>query len=1005
VKNIFGIFRRSNPNREQKSHAGEQPLPREGDRNLPPPAAPPSPHGVADLRSGEVVDGFRILGELGKGGFGVVYAVQELPTDFIYALKTFRGDLLISPEVREAFRKEALAWVSLGEHPFIVPALRVLNVSGRLGVVTQCIVPAEGLGVSLYDHLARTHTPIAQPRLLEWAIQFCYAMEYANGRGFKAHRDIKPQNILLDKGEVLKLSDFGLADAAQSLQGIDKVSPHRRANGEFGLSVAEADGRNICGTPGYLAPELYEGSRANAATDIYSFGIVLWQMAFGRPSPPFKYSAARDVFRAIYEQQCTVKIATPEGELGRIIARCLDVKPDRRFQKFADLRAELEPLLSRFGGAQVVIPKGAGPVLKDTDGLSLANLGQHEMAVRVYEQELERDPNDRAALVNLGASLRVLGRYELALQYYDRALAVDPGSAVPWANKGTCLDALGRFTEAIPCFDRALELDANHPVAWFSKGNSLDHLGRASEAIACYDQALKLDPASLSAWFNKGVCLQTAMQFDGAMRCYDSALALYPAHAGSLHAKGVCLLAQGRFGEALRWFEGALQIVPTAAALWRGKSDSLEKLGRAEEALVSYQKTLELDPKNANAWYNLAILLNRLGKNRDALNAIDRALDIEPEFGPAWFSKTGILLGLDRYDAVIRCSDMALQLNQESAELLSNRGLALDSLGKYEEASVCFKRAVELNPKFGPAWFNQAATLRALGRHGDAIQCLEHALELAPQDADSTYWVGVSLEALHHHEDAVRSYKQAVALNPRLVDAWYRRGNCLQQLGRHGDAIQSYGVAVMRDPRHTDAWVRKSEAEEAVNDISSAIASIRTYLGLARSDSSQASKIPAVQARLRQLENRAGVAERAPTNESMTKQAAPQPSQERQQSAIELTNKGNALWSAEHCEEALACYERAIGIHPQCAEAWHSKGVALTRMGRHEQALDCYDRVLAIRPQVPEPWFNKGVELGKLGRYREALACFERADELGNAQASTIVAKLRKALGDEASGR
>ena len=424
MKSILGIFSRLNPNRAQQPFAGGQRPDREADRSLSP-TTPPNALGSIDVKPGEVVDGFRILGELGKGGFGVVYAVQDVETGFIYALKTFRGDLVLNPVVRAMFKKEALTWVSLGDHPFIVPAIRVIDVSGRLGVVMQCIVPGERLGVSLYDYLARTRSPVEQRRLLEWAIQFCYAMEYANGRGVIAHRDIKPQNILLHNGEVLKLSDFGLAAAAQSLRGTNAVGPNRRATGEYGLSVAETDGRGICGTPGYLAPEVFEGSQANVVSDVYSFGIVLWQMVFGRPSPPFKYPMTGDVFRAIYEQQRTANISTPEGELGRVVARCAAAKPTGRFQTFGGLRNELEPLLARIAGTNIVIPTSHGSFSREMDGGNFAALGQHEMAIQCFEQELNRNPLDAKTLNNKGISLRALCRYE-ALSCYDQSLTVDP---------------------------------------------------------------------------------------------------------------------------------------------------------------------------------------------------------------------------------------------------------------------------------------------------------------------------------------------------------------------------------------------------------------------------------------------------------------------------------------------------------------------------------------------------------------------------------------------------
>jgi serine/threonine protein kinase len=147
---------------------------------------------------GDVIGGkFEVLGTLGKGGFGVVFLVYCGDTHEVCALKTFRDELLADPASREAFKKEALLWVNLEEHPFILAARWVEEAFGRLFVQMDYIAPDAQGRVSLADHLARADGPLDTNQTLKWALQFCLGMEHANSRGIECHRDIKPANILI----------------------------------------------------------------------------------------------------------------------------------------------------------------------------------------------------------------------------------------------------------------------------------------------------------------------------------------------------------------------------------------------------------------------------------------------------------------------------------------------------------------------------------------------------------------------------------------------------------------------------------------------------------------------------------------------------------------------------------------------------------------------------------------------------------------------------------------
>jgi tetratricopeptide (TPR) repeat protein len=519
-----------------------------------------------------------------------VYLAYDRHTKEVCALKTFRDELLADTGARQAFKREALLWVNLEAHPFIVAARWVEEVSGRLFVQMNYVAPDADGRVSLADHLERAGGPLDAGQTLKWAIQFCQGMEHAQACGLKSHRDIKPANILITQDGTLKISDFGLAAAAEvawrGTGGRGGSLVTRGPEGSFGLSLMQTGGKARCGTPGYMAPEVYRGEGADIRSDLYSFGLVLWQMATGSPVPPFVAPYRGDLegyLRENYEQQTTGRVPRVDGFFGPVIERCLRPKPTERYCSFGELRGALEPMLERKTGEKLEVPQ----IGAKTAGF----------------------------WINKGGSLATLGRHQEAISCFDQALALDPRIAVAWNNKGNALTDLGRHEEAISCFDQALALDPRIVEAWNNKGNSLYNLGRGEETLACFDQALAIDPRDVAVWSNKGHALADLGRHEEAISCFDQALAIDPQYARAWNNKGLALAALGRRAEALPCYDQSLAIDPRYARAWFNKGNALDALGRREEAINCYEQALAIDPRYAQAWYNKALAEEACGRH------------------------------------------------------------------------------------------------------------------------------------------------------------------------------------------------------------------------------------------------------------------------------------------------------------------------------------------------------------------------------------------------------
>ena len=601
------------------------------------PAAPVAQRAGELYQPGDVIDGeLEIQRKLGEGGFGLVYGAYSRSSGGVVALKTFRDEFLADGAARDAFKKEALLWVGLEEHPFVLAARWVTQHSGRLFVVMDYIRSDERNRVNLQDHLAYTNGPLPIEQTLRWGVQCCHGMEHATAHGINCHRDIKPDNILIASDGTPKITDFGLAAAAEEVWSGRRSLVSGAREGRPGYSLLMTEGRKVCGTPGYIAPEVYEGKGADVRSDVYSFGIVLWQMATGSAVAPFVDTLYRgdplQYQQDVYERILAGDLPSVDGPLQGVIKRCLAHDQSQRWRDFGELRVELEASCGYEVGRSAPIPElpDETAVFWSNKGASLGCLGRYEEAIRCCDKALDIDPQYTRAWNNKSNSLKSLGRYEEAIRCCDKALEIDPQYLYAWNNKSNSLKSLGRYEEAIRCHDQALKIDPLNADAWLDKGNGLNNLGRYEEAIRCYDRALKIDPLDAYAWNGKGASLTELGRYEEAIRCYDQALEIDPQYAYAWKGKGKNFNELGRYEEAIRCVDEALKIDPRYAGAWIDKGNGHNNLSRYEEAIRCYDRALEIDPRYAGAWYNKAIAEERLGRCREAAQSYRKFIQLDP---------------------------------------------------------------------------------------------------------------------------------------------------------------------------------------------------------------------------------------------------------------------------------------------------------------------------------------------------------------------------------------
>ena len=306
------------------------------------------------LTSGAKLGAYEIQSALGAGGMGEVYRARDTRLDRTVAIKVLPTHLSTNPEAKERFDREARAISSLN-HARICTLYDVGHQDGIDFLVMEYLE-----GESLAERLKKGPLPLKDS--LKVGIDVCEALEIAHRQGI-VHRDLKPANIMLTQGGA-KLMDFGLAKPL----GVATTSAGSGAPPSFTAVAVTAAGPSplsplttagtIVGTVQYMSPEQIEGKEADARSDIFSFGAVLYEMVAGKR--PFEGKSQISLASAILEKDAepisTLKPSTPPA-FEHALTICLQKDPEERFQTAHDVKLELQWIASgNSSGAMAALP-------------------------------------------------------------------------------------------------------------------------------------------------------------------------------------------------------------------------------------------------------------------------------------------------------------------------------------------------------------------------------------------------------------------------------------------------------------------------------------------------------------------------------------------------------------------------------------------------------------------------------------------------------------------------
>jgi tetratricopeptide (TPR) repeat protein len=749
----------------------------------------PEPEPV-ELQAGEEVGRYRVIGRVGAGGMGVVYAALDPELDRKVALKMLRGDLLHVDEAEERLRREARAMAKLS-HPNLASALDIGRHRGRLFLAMEYV---EG---TLTSWLAER--PRSWREVLAVLTQAGRGLAAAHALGV-VHRDFKPDNILVSPDGRARVSDFGLAtDVPRAAGG---------SAGQRNLTLTSSG--QIVGTPLYMAPEQLAGEPADARADQFGFCVTLYQALWGEmPFDAGQPPSLRRLVDAVGAGRMRPPRAGPRW-LHAVIARGLRPRAAARFPSMDTLLQALRP------------PRWRARIVAATGLLAIA-----AVAGVAFEQSRARRVLCTGQDLPLVVGERIAARYSApeigrAVAERLRAYAAEWTAARREACEATRLrgeQPAAVLDARMRCFDeRALEMaalsrrfdDSAPPPSVATVAASLTPLSACAGGAVRLDDVPPTDPARRATW-------QELRQ-----RIAELHVRYAGAQLAEAHRDGVALVADARaFGDH-NILARALYMLGTVEAV----QQQMPAADKTLEEAVGVADRARDDHVRAAALARLVWVRLHTGDDagrdralREARTVVERLRGDDAVEAQLESFQASIALDELRFSDAVANSERALAAaerayGKDDARLLAfvvNLAVPLRKVGRLPDAGRAYERALALarrdlgpaHPQVGAVECNLSDLRDAEGRSADALVLLEHGLPLLANGfgPESREVMGAlftrarvlgnldrSAEALSALDKAMAIGERVYVEKPRWVNERLSRAGFLRALGQRAKA-------------------------------------------------------------------------------------------------------------------------------------------------------------------------------------------------------------------------
>ena len=679
---------------------------------------------------------YRVIRKLAAGGMGEVFLAEDTRLGRTAAVKVISPLLARDPELKRRFLGEAYAASKLNH-----PDIAVIYDLGETSEGTPFIGMEYVEGRTLAEVMGE---PAPLARLLAYAIRAVDAVDEAHRHGI-VHRDLKPQNVMITARDGVKVLDFGLAKMTGGAPAAENV--HATRTGV------------IMGTVAYMSPEQARGQPVDPRSDIFSLGVILYQMATG--DLPFQGASAFEVLEKVVRADPEPVAKRNPGappEIGRIVAKCLEKDPAQRYSSAAELRADLEQARARMTSSTAV--SLAAPPERSRRWLAVALAGAILLAVAVVAIQ-RRGPGAAGGTGASPASPPAAAASETPV----RAVAVLP------------FKSLSEGAEAESFADgMAVELiNALSGVKGLRVASRTSSFAFKAGATDVREVATRLRVGSVleGTVRTAGERIRVTVQLVDASNGYQEWSESFDRRLDDVFAiqDEIARAVVARVGGAA---VSGLAPPPTAnLAAYRafvlGRSLAAKNsIASLRQAITSLEEALRLDPNMAAAQVEIArayvLLVGRTGIAPEAgfpkaMAAAQKALALDPGLDAAHAALADVHAAQFQWAEAERHIRQAIALRPDSAEALRSHSRLLTRLGRTEEAVAAARKAYALDAanagNLGRALFHARA-------YAEALATFQRALAEAPESAVTHFYVAMSLARLERFPEAVAAMEKAI---------------------------------------------------------------------------------------------------------------------------------------------------------------------------------------------------------------------------------------------------